>query len=142
MEIKRMAKWQLKETHNRRTRVRAKNIKQNREEGGEGGRDGGRKAEQIEGGDMGKGWKLKIECEIWKRGIHDDTKGCKVRELRNVGRVSLPGKLANACTFGWELEGFSLSDINTEHLVVCYWHEGAGSRMETLKRDGWKGIVR
>lgn len=24
----------------------------------------------------------------------------KVGELRDVGRVSLPGKLANACTFG------------------------------------------
>lgn len=31
---------------------------------GEGRRGGGTKAEQIEGGDMEKGWKLKIECEI------------------------------------------------------------------------------
>lgn len=115
LEFKTMVKWQLKEIHNRGTRVRTKNIKKKRERGGEGGRDGGRKAEQMEGGDTGKGWKLKIECEIWKGGIQVDTEGCKGWRAKG-GRVSLPGKFANACSFGWELEGCSLSDINTEHL--------------------------
>lgn len=141
MEFKRIVKWQLKETYNRRTRVGTKNIKKNGEGEGEGGSDGGRKAAWMEGGSMGKGWKVKIECEIWKRGIHDHTEGCKGWRGK-CREVFLPGKLANTCTFGWELEGCSLSDINTEYLEVCYWGEGTGSRMETLNTAGSKGVVR